>query len=220
MGVHLSPVGPLPSSVYWRRRAALVLGLLVLLFLLSQCTGGDDAEPTAESLTPSSAALPPSAAPGPSSPVPAATPSAAPATPATPRPTPAGLADCTDADLSVSADTDEDLYELGSRPELTLRIANSSDVPCRRGIGAGSVELQVRSGSDRIWSSDDCGGKGRPGVTTLAPDDAKAATVSWDGRRSRPGCRGDAERIQPGTYRLVGRVGELVVEGAVFTVGP
>ena len=41
--MHLSPVGPLPAPVYWRRRAVLLLGLLVLLFLLSRCAGGDDA---------------------------------------------------------------------------------------------------------------------------------------------------------------------------------
>ena len=208
--MHLSPVGPLPTSVYWRRRAVLLLGLLVLLFVLTRCTGGDDAVPVAERLA-----------------APAPTPSAAPPTPATaptvsptPSPSPSVVPECTDEDLTVTTGTDEASYELGASPQLTLRIENSSGAPCRRGIGSGSVELLVRSGRDRIWSSDDCGGEGRAGVTTLAPEDPKAATVSWNGRRSRPGCTGDAERIEPGTYRLIGRVGELVVEGEAFTVVP
>ena len=214
--MHLSPVGPLPSSVYWRRRAVLLLGLLVLLFLLSRCTGGDDADPAAESLAASTPV--PSSAPS----SPAAAPTSAPSTTpsATPSPTPSAVAECTDEDLTVTTGTDEASYEVGASPQLTLRIENSSGAPCRRGIGAGSVELQVRSGRDRIWSSDDCGGEGRPGVTTLAPGNPKAATVSWNGRRSRPGCTGDTERIEPGTYRLIGRVGKLVVEGEAFTVVP
>ena len=74
------------------------------------------------------------------------------------------------------------------------------------------------SGSDRIWSSDDCSGTGSAGVVTLPPRQPEATTVAWDGRRSRPGCPGGGEQVEAGTYRLIGRVGELVVEGDVFTV--
>ena len=207
--MHLSPVGPLPASVYWLRRGALLLGLVALLFLLSRCAGGDDAPPAAESLAAASSPAPLPAA---------SSSSASPSTSATPSPSASSVPTCADDDLAVTAGTDEALYDVGASPELTLHIENSSAAPCRRGIGSGSVELQVRSGRDRIWSSDDCGGEGRAGVTTLAPGDPKAATVSWNARRSRPGCTGDAERIEPGTYRLIGRIGELVVEGAVFTV--
>ncbi len=41
MPLHLRPVGPLPASVYWRRRAVAVAVVVLLLALLTRC-GGED----------------------------------------------------------------------------------------------------------------------------------------------------------------------------------
>ncbi|MFF8031821.1 MULTISPECIES: hypothetical protein [unclassified Streptomyces] len=67
MGSLRNPVGPLPSSIYWRRRAVLlsVLALLALLatwVLVSGGGGGDDGENGANGKNPA-----PSITPGPSS---------------------------------------------------------------------------------------------------------------------------------------------------------
>ena len=42
--------------------------------------------------------------------------------------------------------------------------------------------------------------------------------MTWAGRRSRPGCPGGGEAIEPGTYRVVGRVGTLRSAGSGFLV--
>ena len=224
MGVHLSPVGPLPAAVYWRRRAGVLLGVFLLLFVLRACTGGEDAEPAAERLTPVGATpaaaplapVPPLTAAAPPSTTPTTTPTSSPTPSRTP--SPARPAACADGVLAVRVGADDTRYALGERPRLSLRVVNDGDEPCPRGVGPGSVELRVVSGPDRIWSSDDCGGEGQAGVVTLRPGEPETTTVAWEARRSRPGCSGGEERIRPGTYRVVGRVGDLVVPGSAFTV--
>ena len=107
---------------------------------------------------------------------------------------------------------------MGGSPRLTLRITNTGAVPCSRDLGAAAVELLVTSGSDRIFSSDDCRPGGDPAVRTLAPGAVDEQAVTWDGRRSRPGCAGEKEQAQPGTYRVGGRLGDVRVEGDTFRI--
>ena len=202
----MHPVGPLPASVYWRRRAVLLLVLLVVALLLRSCAGGE----------PEQAALPkpaptPSVAPSPSSsPAARPTPSAAPATGAT----------CTDAVLELTATTDADSYPVGSKPRITLTVVNTGPVPCRRDVGGAAVELRVISGSDRVWSSDDCSLGQVPGVEVLRPGVAKTVVKTWPGVRSAPQCGGSKEQARNGTYRVVARVGTKQLEGAVFRLTP
>ncbi len=211
MSLHWQPVGPEPASTYWTRRAVLALVVLVVLWglvaLLTGAGGTDTveqgaAEPTADpSATPQ--ALPPvtaeptvSASPSPSVEVPA----------------------CADADLAVTAEAERDSYPLGGTPTLLLSIKNTSDTPCRRDIGQGAVELLVMSGRDRIWSSDDCAPGGEPGPAVLAPQKSDVTRLSWSATRSRPGCEGPKSPIEPGTYVVSARVGELRVQGSAFRV--
>ena len=203
MPLHLRPVGPLPQGVYWRRRAAVLGGPLLALLLLARC-GGDG-----ETLQ--------QAAPAASAPAAAPTPSVTPSVP-TPTPTADPTATCTDAALRVEATTQRARYAVGSRPVLRVAVRNAGPAPCTRPLGQGAVELTVFSGRDRIWSSDDCAPGGEPGPVVLGPQELRVITLTWAGRRSRPGCPGGAEAIEAGTYRVVGRVGTLTSEAAGFRV--
>jgi hypothetical protein len=217
MSLHLRPVGPLPAAVYWRRRAVLAAGLLLLLVLLSRCTGSGGPEQLAQ-------AGPSPAVTG-SAPTTAATetpqlpsPSVSPAPGATPAPTPTAAPPCPDAALSVQAVPERRRYARSARPVLRLAVRNAGQVACTRPLGRGSVELTVFSGPDRIWSSDDCAPGGPAGPQTLRPQQLEVITLTWAARRSRPGCRGAAEAIEPGTYRVIGRVGGLRTSGSSFVV--
>ncbi len=204
----MHPVGPLPPSTYWLRRASLVLGLLVLVLVLRSCTGG--ATPTTTSGTPTptptvTATRPPTSAP-PTSPQPI------------PKPTAAAVGVCPDTALSLTTTTDAETYAVGATPKITMVVTNTSKVACRRDLGAGAVELLVTSGNDRIWSSDDCNPSTAKALTTLQPGGTQAVVKTWPGVRSRPGCQGAKETARPGTYRAAGRVGSLRVDGAVFRI--
>lgn len=208
MALHWRPVGPEPASTYWQRRAVVATGLVLLLALGSSLlTGGSDAPDELAQMprpTPSATGATPSASAVPSS---SATPSASPS---------AAVAICQPEALRIEALTDSDSYAVGASPRLTLRVTNTGTSPCTRDLGQAAVELVVFSGRDRIWSSDDCAPGGPNDVTTLEPGKAVSQRVTWNGRRSRPGCEGDKEQAEPGTYRVQGRVGQLREQGAVF----
>lgn len=207
MALHWRPVGPEPASTYWQRRAVVATGLVLVLALGSAVlTGGeDDPDQLAQAPRPTpSEAVTPSASAAPTG---AATPSASPS---------AAVAICQPEALKVEALADADSYPVGATPRLTLRVTNTGAAPCTRDLGQAAVELVVFSGRDRIWSSDDCAPGGPKDVTTLAPGKPESQRVTWNGRRSRPGCEGDKEQAEPGTYRVQGRVGQLREQGAVF----
>lgn len=202
----LQPVGPLPASTYWRRRVFLgLLALIGLLLLLKACGGSDDpslvsAGPTASSTASASAAT---AAASPS-------PSASPTVSAPP-------SVCGDAALKVTAESDAKTYKGGAAPRFTLTVTNTGPVPCRRALGPDVIELRVFSGEDRIWSSDDCNRAKGQGVLLLAAGEARALTVQWPGKRTKPDCVTGKVAL-PGTYRVSARVGPIVRQGSIFRI--
>ncbi len=215
MALHWRPVGPDPDQVYWQRRAvaavAAGVAVFILIFLLSRAFGPGDSVQTSAGASPSPVTSPsPSVAPmiGPTavSPSPGATP-----------PTPsAAVASCATDAVKLEAKVERESYPVGGRPRLTLTVTNTGSAPCTRDLGQAAVGLTVFSGSDRIWSSDDCAPGGPASIQTLTPGKAEQIGVTWAGKRSRPKCAGDQEQAKSGTYRVSGRVGDQKVEGDSF----
>ena len=123
MSTFKNPVGPQPSSVYWRRRLIVLLGVLavvlviVLIVVRPGAAGGEPAK---------------------KQPVPAA--SSAPAA-ATSIPTSSASADgrpCKPADVRVEAVTDKDQYAAGELPQLSVALTNTGSAACT--IDAGTAQ--------------------------------------------------------------------------------
>ncbi len=197
----MHPVGPLPASTYWRRRTVLLVAGLLVLLLGKACVPDS---PTRRAANPKPTTTPRAVAP------------TVPVVPVVPKPAAAAPPACADTALTLTTTTDEAGYPLGATPKITLVVTNTSKAPCRRDLGSGAVELQVFSGADRVWSSDDCSPAKAVAVATLAPAATQAVVKTWDARRSTPGCVGSKAQAKAGTYRVVARVGTLRVEGAVF----
>ena len=196
MPLHWQPVGPEPAATYWRRRALVSLaaaGMVVVALL--PLGGGDDV------LT-----------------APEPTPSAGPTAQPTSSPEPAEPELCPDDALEVLATADAQSYPVGGTARFELTVRNTGPAPCLRALGQGAVELFVTSGEDRIWSSDDCAPGGPEGEVLLEPGGTQTARASWSSVRSALDCPPDQPQAEPGTYRVTGRVGELRVPGASFTI--
>jgi hypothetical protein len=200
-------VGPLPPAVYWRRRGAVGAALLAVLLGFTTCTAGgsdaasDGAEKAAET---------PSARPSPA--------------PVTPVPSPSAIAQaapggaCTDAQLSLTAVPVSESFRSGTMPKLRLVIQNVGSAPCRRDVGADEQELRVMTGTQRVWSSDDCQPlKGRS-LRTLAAGEKRTYTLTWSGKHSVPGCAEARTRVEPGRYEVQARLGSLLSERVAFTI--
>jgi hypothetical protein len=200
----MHPVGPLPASTYWRRRAVLLGVLVVLLLVLKACVGGGDSPkaPTAAGTSPS----------------PTVTRSASPTPTVTAAATPGTAAGaCRDSALRLQVTTDAPTYAVGAMPRFTLIITNTTATACTRDLGSKVVSLQVVSGTARTWVSDDCteGLDNKP--TRLAPGKAtEVVELQWSGKRSRPGCPLPREQAGAGTYQVSGTVGTLTSPRVVF----
>lgn len=217
-------VGPLPPAVYWRRRVVVLgAGLLFLIVLLYSCTGSGNTGATPEgksTSTPSSPAAGPAStgsAPTPQStgpgvsadpgaaagPTPTWEPPVAPAVPAVDDGT------CTDAELSVIPVALPATVQRGAVVDLTLKVKNTSQRTCSRDVGADVQELFIKSGAEKIWSSDTCGtGKGSD-VQSFTPGFERSYQLAWNGRDTSRCANGlaDGPAPSPGTYQVFARVG-------------
>jgi hypothetical protein len=220
----LHPVGPLPASVYWRRRVlAFATAVAVLLVgWVALPDGGDSpldtaaavGSPTPEGGSPSSlAATPPAgggggsggSGGGPADPAtPSATTTARPAPPAPPIP-------CSDRALQLRILPERPSYQVGQQPVLDLVVRNVSTVACVRDLGAAHQEVLLYDGANRrLWSSNDCYPGGSKDPQVLGPGDSASFSVTWSGLSSRPKCAGERVRVGAGAYILLGRLGTLV----------
>lgn len=149
---------------------------------------------------------------------PTATPSAKPhratAKPtATPTPTPtsdsaaAGPVKCAKSVLSVRIKTDRDTYSGSQKPKLYLGVKNSGPNACLVNLGSKALSFTIISGNDRIWSSDDCQGKGTSDIRLLKPGQTLWARSVWSKVRSAPGCPKGMPAAKPGYYRVEGSAG-------------
>lgn len=223
----LEPVGPLPASVYWRRRAlAAAVAVVVLLLAWMALPGGGDGDdrratagaagsPTPEGGTPSSlAATPPADDPGRQgdgdgiaggTPVTTTTPAAVPMTTRPPAPRP-----CPDSALTLRVQPERPAYRVGETPKLSLVVRNVSTVGCERDLGAAQQEVLLYRGMQRLWSSNDCYPQGEKVLRTLAPGASASFSVTWSGLGSRPRCAGERLRVGAGGYTLLARLGSLL----------
>ena len=162
MSTFRNPVGPQPSKVYWRRRLAVVIGVLVviliiILIVVRPGAGKPKAVPTDK--TTSSAA------------------SAAPAT------APA----CKASDLQVVAVTDAVSYAPGVDPKLSLTITNTGATSCSFKDGSDVQDYEITSGTDKIWSSKDCQSNPVAHTSILLPSKSVTSTpFAWNRTRSNP----------------------------------
>ncbi|MGL4340091.1 MAG: hypothetical protein ACRCSP_06690 [Rhodoglobus sp.] len=192
-----TPVGPQPSTVYWRRRIVVALGLIavvVLVILLVVRPGAVTPTPALStgSIGSSSTMV------------------------VTPQPVSTDLADtvaCDPASITVTPEVDQDSYEAGVNPVLSFSLTSSMRTPCTLSAGSDVQEFVVSSGKDRIWSSKDCQVDPVAATATLLPGvPLLGSSVTWARVRSSTGACGGEQPVvsaDGATYRLSVAVGAV-----------
>ncbi|HEY8451329.1 MAG: hypothetical protein FWJ70_09320 [Micromonosporaceae bacterium] len=225
--MRLTPVGPLPASVYWRRRAIVLAVALLVIFLVAQAcmavAGGGDERSSGNTPGPDASASDAPATP-PSTPEPGGTAPAASgldgggAAPTTP---PGDQ--CTDDEIEVTAQAERTEFAAGEPVRFDIVITHASDRECTRDLGGDQRELYLveGSGATRVFSSRHCDPPRGTDVRTLSPGfTISFSYVSWYGNRSDV-CRDGApagDLVAPGTYRLYARLGTAYSEPVVITI--
>jgi hypothetical protein len=219
----IEPNGPLPASVYWRRRAvaagASVLAVVVLAWIIGNVVGTADDQPVQDA----DDLAAPSSPPAPSGPeadsstsevpsttassTPAPTPPAAPSTTAPPGPPKT----CPDSVMRVEARVGAGRYRVGGRPLLRLVVVNGGKVACVRDVSRKLRELLIFSGDGRtrLWSSNDCYRPPGEERRLLPPGEPMVFELTWAGRTSAPGCPVRRTTVPAGSYRVIGKLGGL-----------
>lgn len=202
----MHPVGPKSSNVYWRRRVVVLVVLALLLILLiwgitaivrSVGGGSGSQAPAAAPTTGAASQTAPTTA--------GADPSATQA---------GGI--CTGADVKVVASSDARTYKVGDTAQIGMTITNGGAQACRMDVGSAALTILVKSGSDQVWSSDDCQTDSQSNVVSLEPGQAMESSVPWATERSGPGCKTGFAKLRPGTYQVVAKAGDL--ESAPLTL--
>lgn len=190
----------LPARVYWFRRLLVLSLASALVFGIGQLLGGGADE--------SEQALPASAPGSPtSSPTAVATGDARPAKKVKtrkkkvekPLPTPSGP--CEDSDVRVAPSFVE-TPRAGGEVRLTLVLSTFTSPACTWEVSPDTVAVKLTSGSDRIWSSQDCGTAVPEVPVVLRRRTTTSVDVMWNGRRSDLGCSVMNEWAEPGYYHV------------------
>jgi hypothetical protein len=120
-----------------------------------------------------------------------------PAEPAEPK-----YADCDPDALRTTIKSDKHNVGVGEKVDFELSVINGGANPCSVEISRQSYQLKIFSGTDRIWSSDDCA-KIEPAVAKiLQPEQQVEWSMTWNGKRSDEdaNCRARPEVPRPGYY--------------------
>ena len=141
---------------------------------------------------------------------------------ATPTPsasaTPSEGGGCQQNLLTVTAETDKERYSAGEKPLLSLKVTNGNKVPCEVNIGTSQMEFLITSGSDRIFSSQDCQSDDTDLMKTIAPGKSETANFPWQRNRTVQGC--DPIEATPGAggayYVFTARLASKTSPKAVF----
>jgi hypothetical protein len=199
------PRGRLPARVYWMRRGLVALTALVLVFGFAKVfgsIGGGSSDKGAQLAANESTKAPPSTSasanastetdPSPT----ASTSSTAPTLAA-----PSGP--CNPEDLSVTPVVS--VAHAVNPVTIALKITGSSPA-CNFAVSPKAVAVKIVSGSDRIWSSQDCP-RSVPRQTVVVRSGAETTVpVTWTGRRSNGTCANTNKWALPGYYHVLAAV--------------
>lgn len=208
----------LPARVYWVRRSLVVAVALGLVFGIAQLLGGVGSGSSGETarVVGADAGAASSAA------VPRATDDASPNGPGTeqdgtdrvketstkakkpkktktPLPEPSGP--CRASDIVATPKVKGTAYA-GNPVRFRIKLTTLETPACTWRVAPATLAVKLVSGSDRIWSSQDCP-RAVPEVDVVVRQE-KAATidVTWRGQRSDSTCSRTTSWAQPGWYHV------------------
>lgn len=216
--------GPLPGSVYWRRRlvalSVAVALVVVIAKLLGHGSGGSAAVQVAQN-GPASAAVGTSTAPAPS---------LSASTPAVPRPTrtaPASTAptsapavpagDCQPADVVITPSVSE--AAVGEPVTIDLAVRTRTEPACYWRMSASTLQVKVAARDGLVWSTVDCHQAIHAQELTLTNTASARATLTWAGHSSDRTCSSHAPWATEGSYTVTAVALGGTPSSATFQLG-
>ena len=203
----MHPVGSKPPAVYWRRRAVLLITVVLIVVSLCVLFGRGAGKPGASALAPTST----------------------PSTSATNHPTSTtagptasqsttGSNSCPGGTLKLAATTAAPSFKLGSQPVLALQVTNTGTKACVADLSDAQIELLVYNGESRVWGSHDCQVEPGTQLMSLNPRQAVRRSITWTGLSSQPQCAGTRQLVGAGSYTLHAKLSGVEGTTATFSL--
>ncbi len=209
------PRRPLPARVYWVRRLLVLAVALALVFAVARLLGGGGGDDTSgPSARPVGAASSPAAVT-----TATAVPTTADASPTprrnkrgklvTPKPSPTPLAEpsgpCVGKDIITNPQVKGSAFA-GRSTVFDLVLTARTTPACTFEASADSVVVRLTSGSDRIWSTQECRGAVAKQSVVVRKDVPVSVSVTWNGQRSDADCTGTTGWAESGYYHVAAAV--------------
>ncbi len=216
----LHPVGPEPPETYWVRRTIVLASVIMVLaivvaLIVNSTSSGSAVQPAppvpspvaVETASPSPMSTdlrsPTALAPSESA---TAQPSSKPKGKVSARPSPSpkvtakpGPVACPADQMRVTLNGKQHL-KVKKRTVFQLSLINGSGQTCIASVTAKNFELKIYSGTDRIWSTNDCSTAIKSITKKLPAERVVEWSLAWNGRRSRDDCKNRPEIPRAGTY--------------------
>jgi hypothetical protein len=207
MSPAVRPRRPLPARVYWVRRGLVLSVALGLVFGIAHLLGGTGSEPAGEAAQVVGAAADGS----PSTTQPLSTATAGPRTlqgkrhrpkatkTETPLAEPSGP--CLPSDVVATPKVKGTAYA-AHRVTFRIKLTTLESPACTWRVSPSTLAVKLVSGSDRIWSSQDCPAAVPTTDVVVRKDHPAKVDVHWRGRRSDSTCSQIPDWALPGWYHI------------------
>jgi hypothetical protein len=123
---------------------------------------------------------------------------------------------CTPGKMVISLSASQQIFSPQVAPQFTIYVVNMDARTCIFDAGPRSLRLVLKSGPVYSWGSGDCARGTAPQMVRLSPGVPFVKHVSWDRKRSEPGCRSPRTVALPGTYTATAVYGADHSGTAVF----
>jgi hypothetical protein len=117
-------------------------------------------------------------------------------------PLPVSSGPCRSDDI-VATPTIKDTAYAGKPVVFAMDLTTKSTEACDFDVSAGSLVVKITSGSDRVWSTQDCRGAVPRQSVVVRKDTPATVDVAWSGQRSDTDCTRSTTWAEPGYYHAV-----------------
>lgn len=117
------------------------------------------------------------------------------------RPLPEPSGTCRNSDVMIRPAVDGPAYAWQGAV-VTLHLSSVTSPACNWEVSERSVVVAITSGSDAIWTTQDCGEAVVPEAVVLRKRTDTEVDVAWSGQRSDDDCTDAAEWARPGWYHV------------------
>jgi hypothetical protein len=107
---------------------------------------------------------------------------------------------CTASDVAITPSVP---HPVGGRDvSVVLDISSLTTPACTWTLSPGTLAMKITSGSDLIWTTAQCSRSLPTHDLVLRQASPTQVKLTWNARRSEPGCPVQTEWARPGTYHL------------------